>query len=130
MDGNTQSNRSLWQRIAVSLRITPKPRKVRQTEPTISLPEPPTLKGMIGTYSIPAPATPAAQALYIPTDGKGVNVFPSPSATNTQTQPDLYGDRERTERRYKEAVEQLEKSLKLPTRHWKTFEIPDFKAAD
>ena len=39
-------------------------------------------------------------------------------------QLDPFGDRERTERRYKDAAEQLEKSLNIRRRNWETFEIP------
>jgi hypothetical protein len=36
-------------------------------------------------------------------------------------------DRERTEKRYRKAVEQLQKSIKLPRKNWEAFAIPDFK---
>jgi len=37
------------------------------------------------------------------------------------------GDRERTEKRYKDAVDQLQRSIKLPRKNWEAFAIPDFK---
>ena len=37
------------------------------------------------------------------------------------------GDRELTEKRYKNAVEQLQRSIKLPRKNWEAFAIPDFK---
>jgi hypothetical protein len=40
---------------------------------------------------------------------------------------DLSGDREKTEKRYREAVEELKKSVKLPRKNWEAFDIPDFK---
>ena len=53
----------------------------------------------------------------------------SPCSANQQTAAGLdpFGDRERTEARYKEAVEKLKKSVKLPRKNWEAFEIPDFK---
>jgi hypothetical protein len=53
-----------------------------------------------------------------------------PTVTQTaipETQLVPSGDRERTEKRYCEAVEQLHKSVKLPRKNWEAFEIPDFK---
>jgi hypothetical protein len=53
-----------------------------------------------------------------------------PTVTQTaipETQVDPSGDRERTEKRYRKAVEQLHKSVKLPRKNWEAFEIPDFK---
>jgi hypothetical protein len=37
------------------------------------------------------------------------------------------GDRERTEKRYREAVAKLQKSIKLPRESWEVFAIRDFK---
>ena len=39
---------------------------------------------------------------------------------------DLSGDNERTEKRYREAVEELKKSVKLPRKNWEAFDVPDF----
>ena len=53
-----------------------------------------------------------------------------PTVTQTvipETQLDPSGDRERTEKRYREAVEQLHKSVKLPRKNWEAFEFPEFK---
>jgi hypothetical protein len=42
-------------------------------------------------------------------------------------QLDPSGDRERTEKRYCQAVELLQTSVKLPWKNWEAFEIPEFK---
>src|SRR5271155_618375 len=57
-------------------------------------------------------------------------ILPSPTATVSATpaaQLDPSGDRERTEKRYQEAVELLQNSVKLPRKNWEAFEIPEFK---
>lgn len=41
------------------------------------------------------------------------------------TQLDPFGDRERTEIRYKEAAKQLEESLNIRRANWALFEVPD-----
>ena len=80
---------------------------------------------------------PAIQAPEVTEDSEGVNTGssdivsdeivagskPPPPVDRT----DLSGDREKTEIRYREAMEQLKKSVKLPRKNWETFDIPDFK---
>src|SRR5271169_5713461 len=56
--------------------------------------------------------------------GPGAASFTLPTAS---TQLDNSGDRERTENRYRKAMEQLQKSIKLPRKSWEAFAIPDFK---
>src|SRR5947207_2649606 len=123
-----------------SLRITlkPKPRGHQSAQPGIpALTEPATL---VATSSIPTTSTttlPATQTPEVPADdsdgvilmNSGVAPDGSPSSANQQTAVPLdpSSDRERTEGRYKEAVEELKKSVKLPRKNWETFEIPDFK---
>ena len=141
MDDNTRSSEGLRKRIVASLR---KPRKVRQTPPS-TLPQAPEVSTNDEEVNITPNTLPATQTAKVSADNEGVNVAPNVLAAThtgpvpaggegvnvalTANQLDLYGDRERTERRYKEAVEQLEKSLNIPTGSWKTFEIPDFKDA-
>src|SRR5271170_4167528 len=56
------------------------------------------------------------------------SVATSPTATLSATpQLDRSGDRERTETRYRKAVEELQKSVKLPRKNWEGFEIPKLK---
>lgn len=52
---------------------------------------------------------------------------PATERPQTQAVPSRSGDRDRTEMRYKEAVEQLKRSCTLRTKVWKTFDIPDFQ---
>jgi hypothetical protein len=95
---------------------------------------------LIVTSSVPTctttvlPATQTAEVAADVTEGENSSnssVDPNdlPCSANQQiaVQLDASGDRERTEARYKEAVEQLQKSVKLSRKNWETFEIPDFK---
>jgi hypothetical protein len=118
--------------------LKPRIRKRRSAQPAIpSRTEPATL---IVASSIPTSSTtalPATQTPEVAADvSEGVNMMNSavapdslPCSANQQTALPLdpSGDREKTEGRYKEAVEQLKKSVKLPRKNWETFEIPDFK---
>ena len=51
-----------------------------------------------------------------------------PIAIPATAQPDDSRDRERTEKRYTDAVEELQKSIKLQRKNWKPFAIPTFKS--
>jgi len=51
-----------------------------------------------------------------------------PIAIPAIAQPDDSRDRERTEKRYTDAVEELQKSIKLQRKNWKPFAIPTFKS--
>jgi hypothetical protein len=119
--------------------LKPRIRKRRSAQPTIpSLTEPATL---IVISSIPTSSTtalPTTQTLEVAADvSEGVNmvnldVAPDnlPCSANQQiaaVELDPSGDQERTEGRYKEAVEQLKNSIRLPRKNWETFEILDFK---
>ena len=135
---NEQDN-GVRRRLA-SLRIALKPkRQARQSAQPANpaLTEPATL---IETSSIPTTSTatpPATQAPELQADViEGVNMMNSSVASDdspcsaihqTPVQLDPSGDRERTEGRYKEAVKELKKSVKLPRKNWEAFEIPDFK---
>src|SRR5271155_3926972 len=67
--------------------------------------------------------TPKTQTAVPPlTEHATVTVSATPAA-----QLDPSGDRERTEKRYQEAVELLQNSVKLPRKNWEAFEIPEFK---
>ena len=131
-------NKGLSRFARLSSALKPRRRERQSTHIAIpALTEPVTL---IGTSSIATSSTatpPATQTLAVAADvSEGVNMMnsgvahdglPRSASQQTAVQLDRSGDRERTERRYKEAVEQLKKSVKLPRENWETFDIPDFK---
>ena len=128
-----KGDRKRFPRLRIAL--TPKARQGQSAKPAI-LP----LTGsatVIETSSNPASSTASlltTQAPNLPADDSerlylmDSGVLPDESpGQQTAGRLDPSGDRERTERRYREAVEQFQKSVKLPRKNWETFVIPDFK---
>jgi len=79
-----------------------------------------------------ARGTPKTQTAVPPSPDRATlpSILLSPTATVSATpgaQIDPSGDRERTEKRYREAVEHLHNSVKLPRKNWEAFEIPELK---
>jgi len=135
MDRNNQDNkdRSGFARLSTALKVK---MRSRQKAP---VPIPKIAEPAKGAPILPPSSTtlPADQA---PEDSEGVNtgssdivsdgvaaISTSPPAPAPVARADHASDRENTENRYREAVKQLKKSVKLPRKNWETFDIPDFK---
>jgi hypothetical protein len=121
-------------RIFGRLRATLKPKTRDRQEAPVAVPgiaEPTTSASVLPSSSSNLPAS---QPLEVTEDSEGVNTGSSDIVSDEIAAPpppadrtDLSGDRETTEKRYREAVEQLKKSVKLPRKNWEAFDIPDFK---
>jgi hypothetical protein len=119
------------------LRAALKPKTRDRQKTPVAVPgmaEPPALASALPSSSS---TLPASQAPEVMEDSDVVNMWGSDIVSDEimggSTRPphvdrtDLSGDREKTEKRYREAVEQLNKSVKLPRKNWEVFDIPDFK---
>jgi hypothetical protein len=73
--------------------------------------------------------TPKTQIAVPPLTEYAVQPVPTAnvSAPTPAAKLDPSGDREKTEKRYCEAVELLQSSVKVPQKNWEAFEIPEFK---
>src|SRR5216110_640486 len=80
----------------------------------------------INTLSLPSIALSELSAA----NNEPVDHFDSPEdlapLVNSTPSRDSFGDRERTEHRYKKAVKWLEESFKLHGENWEPFVVPDF----
>jgi hypothetical protein len=135
MDQNNQDHKSRSPFARLSTALKAKTRS-RQKAP-VAVPE---IAGpTITAFVLPSSSTtlPVHQAPEVTEDSETVNTESSDIVSDglviISTSPppvvraDHAGDRENTEKRYREAMEQLKKSVKLPRKNWEAFDIPDFK---